>query len=49
MKNKKTIYQFVLDKSGSMGDCLTGTITGFNEQLKKITELQAEFPDQEFC
>jgi hypothetical protein len=49
MKNKKTIYQFVLDKSGSMGDCLTGTITGFNEQLKKITELQAEFSDQEFC
>ena len=49
MKNKKTIYQFVLDKSGSMSDCLPGTISGFNEQLKMITDLQAQFPEQVFC
>jgi len=48
MKNKKTLYHFVLDKSGSMMSCRESTIIGFNKQLDTIKELQAEFPDQEF-
>ena len=48
MKNKKTLYHFVLDKSGSMSNCKETTIEGFNNQLKTIEELQKEFPEQEF-
>jgi uncharacterized protein (DUF1015 family) len=48
MKNKKTLYHFVLDKSGSMSNCRETTIMGFNTQLKTIQELQNEFPAQEF-
>lgn len=48
MKNKKTLYHFVLDKSGSMSNCKQTTIEGFNNQLKTIEELQKEFPEQEF-
>jgi hypothetical protein len=48
MKNKKTLYHFVLDKSGSMHDCKETTVTGFNNQLATIKQLQLEFKDQEF-
>lgn len=48
MKNKKTLYHFVLDKSGSMFNCRETTILGFNKQLETIQQLQKEFPDQEF-
>lgn len=48
MKNKKTLYHFVLDKSGSMSSCRETTIKGFNSQLETIQELQKEFPEQEF-
>ena len=48
MKNKKTLYHFVLDKSGSMSNCKETTIEGFNNQLKTIEDLQKEFPEQEF-
>ena len=48
MKNKKTLYHFVLDKSGSMSNCKETTMEGFNNQLKTIEELQKEFPEQEF-
>jgi hypothetical protein len=48
MENKKTLYHFVLDKSGSMSNCRETTIIGFNNQLKTINELQKEYPDQEF-
>ena len=48
MKNKKTLYHFVLDKSGSMSNCKETTIEGFNNQLKTIEQLQKEFPEQEF-
>lgn len=48
MKNKKTRYHFVLDKSGSMHNCRDSTIQGFNQQLETIRGLQIEFPDQEF-
>lgn len=48
MKNKKTLYHFVLDKSGSMSSCRETTIKGFNSQLETIQQLQKEFPEQEF-
>ena len=48
MKNKKTLYHFVLDKSGSMHDCIETTIAGFNKQLETIRQIQSEFPEQEF-
>lgn len=49
MKNKKTIYQFILDKSGSMSTCREATIKGFNDQLKIIQSLKNEFPDQDYA
>ena len=48
MKNKKTLYHFVLDKSGSMSNCRETTIQGFNAQLETIKSLQNEFPEQKF-
>ena len=46
MKTQKTIYQILVDKSGSMTDCIDETINGFNEQINKIKELEIEFPEQ---
>lgn len=48
MKNKKTLYHFVLDKSGSMSNCRETTIAGFNNQLETIQQLQKEFTEQNF-
>ena len=45
--NKKTYYQIILDKSGSMIDCIEETINGFNEQMQMIKGLQEKFPEQE--
>lgn len=47
VKNKKTYYQIILDKSGSMCDCVLETINGFNEQMQMIKGLQDKFPEQE--
>ena len=47
VKNKKTYYQIILDKSGSMSDCIESTVNGFNEQMQMIKSLQSKFPDQE--
>ncbi len=47
MQKQKTIYHLVVDKSGSMSDCIEQTISGFNEQVIKICALQNEYPDQE--
>jgi hypothetical protein len=46
MRKQKTIYHFVVDKSGSMEDVLHQTITGYNEQLQQIQIIQKEFPEQ---
>lgn len=46
MKTQKTIYHILVDKSGSMSDCIDQTINGFNEQIRKIKELEIEFPEQ---
>ena len=48
MKNKKTYYQLILDRSGSMDDCISETISGFNEQVQMIQSLQLRYPEQEF-
>jgi uncharacterized protein YegL len=47
MKQTKTIYHLILDRSGSMIDCLENTINGFNEQIHRIRRIKAEFPDDE--
>jgi len=44
---KKTIYHLIVDKSGSMSDCIDNTINGFNEQVTRIKQLGIEFPEQE--
>ena len=46
MKMQKTIYHLIVDKSGSMSDCIDNTINGFNEQVNKIKQLQEEFSEQ---
>ncbi len=48
MQNRKTIYQFVLDRSGSMGDCWPATIQGLRSQFANIRNLKIENPEQEF-
>lgn len=48
IKNKKTYYQIILDRSGSMGDCIDVTVSGFNEQLQLIRSMKEKFPEQEF-
>lgn len=46
MKKKRTIYHLIVDRSGSMSDCIENTISGFNEQASKIKRLQEEYADQ---
>ena len=48
MKNKKTIYHFVVDQSGSMSGSEEPTIEGFNSQLKTLQQLKKEHPDNEY-
>lgn len=47
MKTQRTIYHLIVDRSGSMNDCIDATINGYNEQLNKIRSLEAEFPEQD--
>jgi hypothetical protein len=47
MKKRKTIYHLIVDKSGSMSDCIESTINGFNEQLNKIKITSLEFEEEE--
>jgi hypothetical protein len=48
MKNKKTIYHFVVDQSGSMSGSEGPTIEGFNSQIKTLQQLKTEFPENEY-
>jgi hypothetical protein len=48
MQQQKTIYQLIVDKSGSMSDCIDNTIRGFNDQVAKIKSMEREFPHQRF-
>jgi hypothetical protein len=47
MQKQKTIYHLIVDKSGSMFDCIEPTISGFNEQVTKIQQLEKEYSEQE--
>lgn len=47
MKNKKTYYQLILDRSGSMSVCIEETVNGVNSQIQRIRELSERFPEQE--
>jgi hypothetical protein len=47
MKTQRTIYQLIVDRSGSMSDCVDATINGFNEQLNRIKGMAAEFQEQD--
>jgi len=49
MKTKKTIYHLIVDKSGSMSDCIDRTIEGFNEQLKSIQRMCDQYPEQDIA
>jgi hypothetical protein len=47
MKTRKTIYHLIVDKSGSMMDCLDSTINGFNEQVNRIKDKALEFTEED--
>jgi len=47
MKKQKTLYHLIVDKSGSMSDCVDQTINGFNEQLDHICALSEKYPEQD--
>jgi uncharacterized protein YegL len=47
MKNKRTYYQLILDRSGSMSSCIEETVAGVNSQIRRIKELAARYPEQE--
>lgn len=48
MENKKTIYHFIIDKSGSMQGSERETVNGFNHQLETLQQMKKEYPDQSF-
>ena len=48
MKNKTTLYHFIVDQSGSMRGMEQQAIAGFNTQLEKIQDLEKTMPDQKF-
>lgn len=48
MKNKKTIYHFIIDKSGSMSGMQHQAVEGFNVQVKTLQELKQTYPDQDY-
>jgi uncharacterized protein YegL len=48
MKNKTTLYHFIVDQSGSMAGLENQAMEGFNTQLRTIQQLKMEFPDQEY-
>jgi hypothetical protein len=47
MKKQKTLYHIVVDRSGSMSDCIQQTIDGFNEQITSVQKLQENFPEEQ--
>ncbi len=47
MSRQRTIYHLIVDRSGSMSDCIDATINGFNEQINRIRSIAMEFPEQD--
>ena len=48
MKNKNTLYHFILDKSASMSDVREETVVMFNKQVDLMKELSKTYTDQNF-
>ena len=48
MKNNKTLYHFIVDQSGSMANCVSDTIAGFNHQIDTLQALSQKHLDMEF-
>ena len=48
MKNKTTLYHFILDSSGSMSNDRRKTVNLFNQQVATVRSLAKEYPEQTF-
>jgi Mg-chelatase subunit ChlD len=46
--NKTTLYQFIIDRSGSMSGLEQMVVGGYNEHLSAVKNMQATYPDQQF-
>ena len=46
--NKTTLYQFIIDRSGSMRGLEELVVGGYNEHLSAVRNLQTSYPDQQF-
>jgi Mg-chelatase subunit ChlD len=46
--NNTTLYQFIIDRSGSMRGLEQMVVGGYNEHLSAVKNMQAKFPDQQF-
>ena len=44
---KKTVYQLIIDRSGSMSGMEKQVVSGYNEQLQAAQAIQKQFPDQD--
>ena len=48
MKNKNTLYHFILDSSGSMSADQLNTVNLFNRQVATVRDLAITYPEQNF-
>ena len=46
--NKTTLYQFIIDRSGSMRGLEQMVVGGYNEHLSAVRNMQETYPDQQF-
>lgn len=44
---KRTVYQLIIDRSGSMSGMERQVVSGFNEQLQVAQGIQKKYPEQE--
>jgi Mg-chelatase subunit ChlD len=47
-KNNTTLYQFIIDRSGSMSGLEQMVVGGYNEHLSAVRNMQETYPDQHF-
>lgn len=47
-KNNTTLYQFIIDRSGSMSGLEQMVVGGYNEHLSAVRNMQETYPDQQF-
>ena len=47
MKNKRTYYHLIIDRSGSMSGFIEETVNAVNQQIGRIKEVGERFPEQE--